>query len=594
MKNSILNVILLFCLISYPLSIAAAEKKGLNQTTYFKDTPYELNVYKIIGRIPNKTMLVIGGIQGDEPTGYLAADHYVDLDLEKGTLIMVPRANFNTIIQNSRALNGDMNRKFTARKQEQGFEEKIVEVLKGLIAESDVLLNLHEGSGFYREVWISDQENPMRYGQSIIADIAVYHSEDSSRTLNLEEIAREVITNVNKKIADEKYSFHFNNHNTFSQRTRHAEQRTSATFYALSNFGIPAFGIESSKDITDLETKVRHQIWIINEFMRLFDIVPEVPRLYLDYPELKFIIVTVNDNKSEIIPNNKTLHVKKDDIIEIDHVEANYKRGLSVDVLDYGTLNDFRTRLKINRSTTINVKKDKFLCGEIKVLVNNDTSNTRKTFPYLVLDINGAIEVFDDQKNITLKQGDIVKLIDTVPSSKADKDIRINLYGFIPDKLSNNADDRNVAVNTARDLMPEYAEDQNGQIYKIRIESGNTIYSVFRLQLEQSKLMSVKIRNKDMVFNVKSGETIQFIENDAIEIIDIEMNNDQSIDKEKTVKVNFKGYVGRGDAEDRHLIIPLDKHLLKEYSINSQGLVYPVVVTLNKEEIGKIFIEITN
>lgn len=594
MKTSLSTDALLLLLLLLPLSLFSAEKRGLIHDIYFKNTPYELNVYKIIGRIPNKTMLVIGGIQGDEPTGYLAADHYVDLELEKGALIMVPRANFNTIIQNARALNGDMNRKFTPHKQEQSYEEKIVEILKGLIAQSDVLLNLHEGSGFYCDKWISDQQNPLRYGQSIIADIAVYYNQDSTQTLNLEEIAQEVIVNVNKKIINEQHYFHFNNHNTFSRETRHAEQRTSATFYALSNFGIPAFGIESSKSIFDIETKVRHQIWIINEFMRLFDIVPEVPRLYLDYPELKFLVITVNDNKSEIVPNNKTLYLKKGDVIEIDHIEANYKRGLSVDVLEYGTLNDLKTRLVVTKSTMINVKKDKFLCGGIKVVVNDDQPVEQTSYPYLVLDINGNIEVFDNQKNIVIKSGDIIKLIDTVPSSKVNKKIRMNLYGFVPDSWINSADDRNIAVNTGTDLIAEYADGQNGQVYKIRIEQGRTICSVFNLQLEQSKLKSVKIRNKDHVYTVINGETIQFKETESIEIIGIETSEYATSAQDKTIKVNFKGYVGRGDAEDRHLIIPLDNNLLKEYSINKQGRVYPVVVTEKKQEMGKIYIEITN
>ena len=59
-----------------------------------------------------KTLLLIGGIQGDEPGGFLAADLYADLSLEKGNLIVVPRANFPSILQQKRKVNEDMNRKF--------------------------------------------------------------------------------------------------------------------------------------------------------------------------------------------------------------------------------------------------------------------------------------------------------------------------------------------------------------------------------------------------------------------------------------------------------------------------------------------------
>jgi len=583
---------LLFFLLFFILSsiIYPSEKKRFIHNTYFKNTPYELNVYKIIGRIPNKTMLVIGGIQGDEPTGYLAADHYVDLNLEKGTLIMVPRANFNTIIQNLRCFNGDMNRKFTQQKSVNNNEEKIVDILKGLIAGSDVLLNLHEGTGFYRSEWISNMENPLRYGQSIIADAAVYYQQDSTHVLNLEDIAREVIGNVNKKIRDKEYYFNFNNHNTFSKSTMHAEQRTSATFYALSNFGIPAFGVESSKSISDIETKVRHQIWIINEFMRIFDIIPEVPRIYLDYPELKFVIVTVNENNSVIVPNNKTLYLKKNDIIEINHIEANYKRGLSVDVVNYGTLNDYKTKLQINRSTSAIIKKDKFYCGKIKFSVRSNNDFGEQGYNYLVLELNGNIEIFNNVNEIHIVEGDILKIIDTVPSSKNNDYVRINFYGFVPKDYKNNADDRNVSINTGKDLLQQYSEDGQGSIYRIRVEEGNNILSIFRIVLQKPKLKFIKIKNNNIVFNVKNGDTIKFKANEKIEIIDADMN----VLNNTLIKVNFKGFVGRGDAEDRNLIITLNNHLMKEYSINKKGNIYPVVVSSNKEVLGKVFIEIIN
>jgi hypothetical protein len=254
---------------------------------YFENTPYELNIYRISGRKPGKKMLIIGGIH-NEPGGYLTADHYVDMRLEKGSLIVVPRANFSTIITDKRAAGGDMNRQFSGNNTSDDHDSQIVEILKSLIAEADILLNLHEGQGFYRGKNISKDMNPMKFGQSVIADAEVFFNPKSGQTINLKKIAEEVIRRVNNKIENKEYHFRFNNHDTFAPDTKHPEQRRSATFYALSHHGIPAFGIESSADIKDIESKVRHQVWIINEFMRIYDIIPEIPGLYLDYPELKF------------------------------------------------------------------------------------------------------------------------------------------------------------------------------------------------------------------------------------------------------------------------------------------------------------------
>jgi len=108
-------------------------------TVYFQNTAYELNIYKIYGTEPGKTLMLIGGIQGNEPGGFLSADSYADMKLKKGNLIVVPRANFYSIIMNDRGPNGDMNRKFTHEDSSISMEDKIVTILKNLISESDYL-----------------------------------------------------------------------------------------------------------------------------------------------------------------------------------------------------------------------------------------------------------------------------------------------------------------------------------------------------------------------------------------------------------------------------------------------------------------------
>jgi hypothetical protein len=160
------------------------------QLTYFQKTEYELSVYKIFGVEKGKTILIIGGIQGNEPGRYLAADLYVSMSLKKGNLIVVPRANFLSIIRDERGVNGDMNRKF-ADFFEQDHDNDIVGVLKKLIDESDYLLNLHDGVGFYSDTWESDLRNPTRYGQSIITDCEQYPAKKNT-ILYLGDLARKV------------------------------------------------------------------------------------------------------------------------------------------------------------------------------------------------------------------------------------------------------------------------------------------------------------------------------------------------------------------------------------------------------------------
>jgi len=583
--------VLLLIPIFFSFRTSEPDNKGrFYHQRYFENTPYELNVYKIIGRQPGKRLLIIGGIH-NEPGGYLTADHFVDVKLEKGTLIVVPRANFHTIISDKRGINGDMNRKFTPDKLSGDYDSQIVEILKNLMAEADILLNLHSGSGFYRYKYISKNKNPWKFGQSIIADTDIFNKDDSDNSINLKEIAEEVIRNVNKKIDNKEYFFHFNNHNTFSNETKHPEQRRSATFFALSHFGIPAFGIESSRDILELETKVRHQIWIINEFMRFLDIVPEIPGLYLEYPELRFVIVSVNDGNPIMIPNKKTLHIKENDNIEVSYIEANYERGLTANILNNGTLNDFSTKINIRKSTKIVIKKDQFYCGEIYVDVikekKDKESLTVAQYNYLVLDINGLVEVFDNSHSIETINGDIMRIIDTVPSTKSKEKIRINFYGFQKQK-DYEKDDRNHIINTATDLIPKFSLNGSGMIYEIRVESGRDILSKFNFKFIKPKLHYIVLRDDKDTYKIPEGETVSFNKNEQIEILEASTN----IKNDKDIKVNFRGFVGAGDGEDRNMKIPLDNNLLTNYSINNSGKLFEITVSRKGNTFGRIFIKI--
>ena len=116
------------CLLLIPVTGAYAQKRV--HSVFFEGTDHELHVYRIHGKISGKTLLLIGGIQGDEPGGFLSVDHYADISLAKGNLIVVPRANFQSIIYQRRKINADMNRKFcrpapqTLRRQNRGDFEK--------------------------------------------------------------------------------------------------------------------------------------------------------------------------------------------------------------------------------------------------------------------------------------------------------------------------------------------------------------------------------------------------------------------------------------------------------------------------------------
>ena len=182
-NHNINKILFLLLVISLFIAISTAMAQQRTHTVFFESTDYELHVYRIFGKEPGKTMFLIGGIQGDEPGGYLSADLYADFSLAKGNLIVVPRANFQSIVLRKRQVNADMNRKFAGDDQK-NYEDKIVKILKQLMSESDIVLNLHDGSGFYSDTWISDMRNPKRYGQCIIADTAKYTIPETGKIIN--------------------------------------------------------------------------------------------------------------------------------------------------------------------------------------------------------------------------------------------------------------------------------------------------------------------------------------------------------------------------------------------------------------------------
>jgi hypothetical protein len=356
---------------------------------YYEGTAQELEVYKIYGRMEGPTMMILGGIQGDEPGGFLSADLYVDMALKRGNLIIVPRANFKSIISFDRGTDGDMNRKFGDTLNVSDPDSGRIQIIKNLMSESDVFLNLHDGSGFFRDNWESSMANPDRYGQCIIADAEVY-TNSSGDILRLGNVARKAVEIINRDITENNYKFSFANHDTLSPKTRHMEQRNSATFYALTKLGIPAYGIETSKQLPSLEMKIHQHNLAINAFMELYGIELEQPRINLEPPELHFLVINVNGQNRVAVADTQRLMVSPGDSLEILYVGSNYTRGISVDILDFGTLNDLRIPIKITRPTTIIARKDNILFGQVEVAFRQEDGEEQ--FP-LVADLEGDLPI---------------------------------------------------------------------------------------------------------------------------------------------------------------------------------------------------------
>lgn len=208
-------------------------------------------------------VLVVGGIQGDEPGGFSAASLLATrYELHTGSLWVVPNLNFPSIIRRSRGLHGDMNRKFAALEKTDP-EYATVRRIQELITNSEVglVLNLHDGSGFYRAEEIDKLRNPRRWGQSIIID---QERMDNSDLGNLGEMARTVASAVNQKLVDSGHALQIRNTNT---ALGDREMEKSLSWYAVRN-GKSAFGLEASKELSVAERAYYH-LGMVEKFLEL-------------------------------------------------------------------------------------------------------------------------------------------------------------------------------------------------------------------------------------------------------------------------------------------------------------------------------------
>ncbi len=530
------------------------EAKNIHNV-FFEGTDYELNVYKVYGKEPGKTILLIGGIQGDEPGGFLSADSYADMALLKGNLIVVPRANFHSILLNQRQVNEDMNRKFADDKWA-NYETKVVAILKDLIAESDCLLNLHDGSGFYSDKWESNQRNPKRYGQSIIADYEKFELDDKRTTLMLGDIGREVVEKINKKIKKKDYLFHFNNHDTGSMTTIHKVQRKSATYYALTKCGIPAFGVETSKSLP-LELKIRHHVFAINAFMEKFGVIPEFPAINLDKPDLKYLVLSINNSLPVVVKAGQTLSINPSDSIEIMHIEANYERGLSADIVGLGSVNDSGKPIVINKPTRIIVKKDHYPCGDVYVSLNGGTAGNKEhytvvekkggSFLIYKVKVNGVNLIKDNYGVVNLTSGDVFEIEDVVATEWDSSEFVVNFKGYVGNSSVNTGEDRGFSVNTAKDLWPSYSLGKKGNKYQIVTTSNKAVLGKLYVVVNPPVLDYLIIKYDDQGLRcLENGGRISVDssrKNMTIELVDIISN----VDNDANIDVALSG-VGEGNS----------------------------------------------
>ena len=227
---------------------------------------FDFSLHKLEADRPGNTLLVIGGIQGDEPGGFNAASllvtHY---RIKKGNVWVVPNLNFISIIKRSRGVHGDLNRKF-ATIGDSDPEFDTISRIKAIMLDDqvDMVLNLHDGSGFYRPTYVDRTHSPHRWGQSIIID----QKQIPARLFgNLDKIANQVVAEVNHYLFSKEHVYHVKNTRT---REGDTEMERTLTYYAIRNRK-PAFGVEVSKTFPTHKRAYYH-LQVLEAYMDLLGI----------------------------------------------------------------------------------------------------------------------------------------------------------------------------------------------------------------------------------------------------------------------------------------------------------------------------------
>ena len=157
-------------------------------------TNYETPAYIIKTDYKEPAIMIVAGTHGNEKAGIKAAEYLKDnLHIERGTLIIIPKANILACEENVRCFPPEinLNRVYPGNPQGNSVEKLAYEIFS-LMKRYDIalLVDLHESIEFYRK-------NPKNYGQTVVIDSNDGDLFELSSFL-VEEMNKEIIEDSNK------------------------------------------------------------------------------------------------------------------------------------------------------------------------------------------------------------------------------------------------------------------------------------------------------------------------------------------------------------------------------------------------------------
>ncbi|MCG3670116.1 hypothetical protein L5F33_07580 [Aliarcobacter butzleri] len=415
----------------------------------FAVTNRDFSIYKKESQTPSHTLLIIGGIHGDEPGAYFAPAFFEKYyKITKGSVWVIPNINGDSIIANQRGIYNDMNRKFSVIEKDDP-DYFIIERVKKIILDKkvDLILNLHDGHGFYRETHENAIFNPKAWGQATIIDQDKINGLDKFG--DLDKIATQVKNNLNKdKLFQEFHSFGVKNTQT---KFKDEQMQLSLTYFAITN-NKPAFAIETSKNITDLTEKVIYQLKSIEEFMKIMDIefqrdfdinnYEEVKKRLFDFGEVKInenIAFDLNDTRKIL----RFIPLKKEN-------------------------NEFKFENSLGATKIVDNKYEVYI-GNI---------NVTNLFPQVfdIKEYKDSIKIEVDEKVINTKLGEVIDVKNSFKIVKNDF-FRVNVIGF----SKTGVDSEDDILLKKSDMVDSFSIDTNNKQYRVEFYKDNNFYGMITI-----------------------------------------------------------------------------------------------------------------
>jgi hypothetical protein len=152
---------------------------GASTRTLLAGTASETTVGIRHSGVRGPAVVVLGGVHGNEPGGWLAADEVATWEPKAGSLIVIPRANVQAIAGFVRTTDeiGDLNRFYPGHLESPFLMERMAAAIMDLCREfrATLLLDMHESWAFYAEYPPASGTGAL--GQTITAGVGPLQTE---------------------------------------------------------------------------------------------------------------------------------------------------------------------------------------------------------------------------------------------------------------------------------------------------------------------------------------------------------------------------------------------------------------------------------